>query len=164
MSKLIGEWQQQGKLSVWHYPDARRDWLGWHLSASREARRSVGELLSLMRVSPVAVRCTLTLFPERLAVVNPSARWASASSLTLSFLPDAASDMWQLDSEGNRLTLLLGADKLGALQVAIVTLSLTPGGDDYALGPDTDARKGARRDRIERQRLWFWAARDAEPD
>ena len=152
----VYEWELEGSLHVWHYPERVKGMEGWHLNADEPACRSMADLVDRMLASEGEVQRRIPVSAPGRMRGAPGHRWEPATKLLLRFPNgEAEDDHWHLElREGNVLALTLGAAKLRQFKESL--LSLPHWKDDYALGPDVELRRAPGRERWRRECLWFW--------
>lgn len=148
-------WKPRGHIYFWRYPDAYRDYPGWHLSADLEGAASLLELIAAFQASPVACCRTLHLSPPTQSVLrvpnngNGKAHAWSPRRLRITFDPgDAATGNWNLVLDQDAAVLSLGERYLALFKTGV--LDIEHGRGDYCIGGHK--REAPR----ERTCMWFW--------
>lgn len=133
-------WKKNGQISIWNYVPAEKNYPGWHVGADYSGYQSLGDLLSLLKASPVGSKRTLDLdFPARkYAAIGIRKNLEKKVVLVL-----ASNDaQWQFSNMPGKLTLMLGTQGVGDLLNAVTCAQ--KGEYDFCI----ESEKG--------QRLWFW--------
>lgn len=137
-------WQQAGRVWLWRYPGAARNFPGWHLTADADGAASLCALLDTfasdaapafrtVRVSP--------LTPRILSVPNNGdAACQAPARLRLALSPMA--DAWLIAENDDSVTFTLGRDWLATLRTAVAAMRIGDG--DFSIGP------------AQGERLWLW--------
>ena len=147
------QWEMEGSLHVWHYPERVKGMEGWHLNADEPGCRSLADLVDRMLAAEGQVERRIPVSVPHRALGKG---WEPATKLLLRYLQGEGDDNhWHLElRDGNVLALTLGAAKMRQLKDSLLGLPLWK--DDFALGPDVDLRRAAGRGRWNRECLWFW--------
>jgi hypothetical protein len=155
MSGDLNAWKQEGNVYLWRYPDAFRNFPGWHLSADSVGAESLLELLSRLGESAVTAYRTVRITEPTRAVLSVpnnrggNTRFWSPLRLRLVFDPsDVASTLWELRLEHGQVNLSVGEKFRSLLVAGIVDIMERKG--DYSIGGHRNEPKE------ERTCLWFW--------
>jgi len=153
-----GDLAKTGALYVWMYPDSRRGYAGWHLTADNVMStqlcatidRMLAGSLSGPSVFPVSAATQSVLAVPNYRTNRPLRRAArSARQLVLKAVEDPR--YFALNEDNGVLTVAAGKERLQELREHI--RGITHGRGDLAMGPDT--KRGSPR-RPADQALWFW--------
>ena len=134
------------------YPDSRRGYAGWHLTADTVMSTQLCATIDRMLAGPLSGP---QMFPVSavtksvLAVPNYRTKAHSAQQLVLKAVDDPR--YFSLNEHNGVLTVAAGKERLQELQEHI--RGIMHGRGDLAMGPDT--KRGSPR-RPADQALWFW--------
>jgi len=144
--KSVNEWKQGGEIYLWRYLGRSRNFLGWHITGTKEGCLSLVELLDRFEFEGERRHRTIQLSQpstDQLAVPNnANADWTSAQKLKIEYHP--GSSEWRFPKDSNPAVLQIGQEWLEELRNGL--LGIPEGKGDYSIGTDKDAS----------QRLWFW--------
>ncbi|HCF57016.1 MAG TPA: hypothetical protein DFS52_03340 [Myxococcales bacterium] len=147
MAASVKDWRQALPIHVWMFEGNRRNFPGWHFTATRRSCEAVLELLALMRSAPGPAEKELEVTPPNdaiLAVPNNWAAgwWAPRALIVRSAKGGAVSpDHWRLSLHGDVLTLVASAEQLAHVQAGVMDVAVGEG--DYSIGQGDE-------------QLWFW--------
>lgn len=136
----LNDWKLKGSISIWRYEPLKKNFPGWHMTATHDGYDSILSLIELLEASPFGSKRTIEL-------VAPDA-WSASSELkktaeqkVIIYLVESDSH-WLLESIDGKLHLKLGLSSLSCFRKGI--LDARNGKYDFSVG----GTKG--------QNLWFW--------
>lgn len=135
----VDKWKQTGTVYCWRYRDNARNYPGWNIAADKEGCAELLSLIDLMEAAPYSSSKTIRLTPptdDVLSVPNNrlgEARWTAARSLSLRYPKGKVEpDHWDLEREGDTLTLSIGEAKLRELRSGVEDMMAGEG--DWGIG------------------------------
>lgn len=135
----VDEWVQEGRLYVWRYKQARRNWRGWQFTADPAGCRSVRNLLDRMRGGAPCHR-TLnleTVTNEILSVPNYGGAIAGGfGRLRVVYRPEF--DDLQIEPDGEKLVMTIGERRIGKLSAAFAEVEVGMG--DFGIDASDDRK------------------------
>lgn len=155
MASDVNTWKQKGNVYLWRYPDAYKNFPGWHLATDRIGAQSLLELIARLEKSPTPVYRTVHITEPTKAVLSvPNNRGGEASvwspsRLKLSFDPsEEVSSLWHFLPAQDQAALSVGQLFLSRIKAGIADIMRGEG--DYCIGGHKKEPKG------EDTCLWFW--------
>lgn len=131
MTNSVNDWQQEGRLFVWRYPNARRGWSGWHFTGDPAGCRSIRNLLDRMYGGDICHR-SLKLSPVTQAILSvPNYQFKTDGrfdKLRIEYRPDFA-DL-SLATDESRLVMTVGKERLRKLTAAFAEVEVGLGDFD----------------------------------
>ena len=140
---------QSPKLYVWMYPDSRKGYAGWHLTAEGVMSTQLCATIDRMLVGSLSGPQMFPVSPVTqsvLAVPNYRTKARSARQLILRRVDDP--QYFSLNEQDGVLTVTAGKERLQELREHI--RGIMHGRGDLAMGPRTKKRHPVD------QSLWFW--------
>lgn len=140
----IEQWNNRGRVSVWHYEGFPRNYPGYHLNADHGGCEFLKGLAERFRFSCTPAGKSFKLAAPtaaQLAVPGCCGKCIPALRLELRYRPDAAEDHWLIEDREGQLRIEMGPLKLAEFERGI---------DDIVRRNGDWAMHGNSRP------LWFW--------
>jgi hypothetical protein len=140
----IEQWNNRGRVSVWHYEGFPRNYHGYHLNADSGGCEFLKGLAGRFRSSCFPAGKSFKLAAPtapQLRVPGCCVKCVPAVRLELRYMPDAPEDHWLLEDREGHLLIEMGLSKLAEFERGIDDILRRTG--DWAIHGNSRS-------------LWFW--------
>lgn len=152
MENSINAWRQAGTVHLWRYKPEKGGYKGWHFTSDKDGLESAITLFELLNIASRSAKRTFKLIAPSDREINGPFRLngmhkaLAATSMQIELDTDQPADFWQLEVDGERVSLRLGRGSVTKVLDGLIERR-TQGYGDFSVGPTK---------RRPPENIWFW--------